>query len=420
MAVKKLSFSYSKMGMYKECPQKYKFRYVHMLPEQPKYYFAFGSALHEVMEYIYNPAQPVFPTLQESLGFFQTHWNATSFDQKGYSSMDKELAGYAEGRRIIESYYGKHANTFEHPLSVEIKSTLDLDGLNLISILDRIDYKGDGRVQILDYKTGKSVAREPDQLYMYQKVVENSPAVKMMVQQKDPGVNQIIVDKLSFYHLPSLTELSFERATENEIDQFWGGVLRVADDIRAAKFSPTPEENKCRWCDYRNICPVFTGKEYDGPSGWGARNPCPPGVGAEPVEPVAASTAAVPVVVVETPKTDQEILSEKIDRLGELTAETARLKQEIIKLMTSHDFARHFGSHFSAELLKTEQLEFADHQKVIDTLKELNLLKKVLVPTKTTIAALLQDAALPAAQKQSLAALATVTPQVDVEIKKTE
>ena len=46
----KLSFSYSKMGMYKECPQKYKFRYVLKLPEKPKYYFAFGSALHKTME----------------------------------------------------------------------------------------------------------------------------------------------------------------------------------------------------------------------------------------------------------------------------------------------------------------------------------------------------------------------------------
>ena len=74
-----LSFSYSKMGMYKECPQKYKFRYVHMLPEQPKYYFAFGSALHEVMEYIYNPANPVFPTLAEALVFFENHWNFQLF-----------------------------------------------------------------------------------------------------------------------------------------------------------------------------------------------------------------------------------------------------------------------------------------------------------------------------------------------------
>ena len=155
--VKNLSFSYSKLGMYKECPQKYKFRYIHMLPEQPKPYFAFGSALHEVMEYIYNPANAAFPTLAQALDFFEKHWNKTSFDQKGYASPEKELAGYAEGRRIIEAYYAKYAAAFFHPLSVEMKSTLDMDGLSLISILDRIDYLGDGKVKILDYKTGKAV-----------------------------------------------------------------------------------------------------------------------------------------------------------------------------------------------------------------------------------------------------------------------
>ena len=174
--------------MYKECPQKYKFRYVYMIPEQPKYYFAFGTALHEVMEYIYNPEAASFPTLQQALAFFENHWNKTTFEQKGYASAEKELAGYAEGRRIIEAYYAKHAAAFFHPLSVEMKSTLEMDGLNLVSILDRIDYLGDGKIKILDYKTGKTVQREPDQLYMYQKVVENSPTIKKLVLQKDPSV----------------------------------------------------------------------------------------------------------------------------------------------------------------------------------------------------------------------------------------
>lgn len=68
---KNLSFSYSKLGMYKECPQKYKFRYVLMLPEKPKYYFAFGTALHAVMEYIYDIKNPAFPTLQQALDFLR-------------------------------------------------------------------------------------------------------------------------------------------------------------------------------------------------------------------------------------------------------------------------------------------------------------------------------------------------------------
>lgn len=395
-----LSFSYSKMGMYKECPQKYKFRYVHMLPEQPKYYFAFGSALHEVMEYIYNPANPVFPTLAEALVFFEKHWNKTTYEQKGYASLEKELAGYAEGRRIIESYYAKNAATFSHPLSVEMKSTLDIDGLSLISILDRMDYLGDGKIKILDYKTGKTVQREPDQLYMYQKVAENSPAIRALVEQKDPGVKEIRVAQLSFYHLPTLHEMTFERAEDKEIFEFWQGVLKVADNIRAGNFAPTPGENQCRWCDYRNICPVFTGKEYTGPTGFAARKAAP--------------------AIAEQPKSEQEILSEKIDRCGALLDEAKSLQKEIISLMRKNNFERHFGKQYKAELSRVEKLEFTDKEKVVELLRTLKLLAKVLVPTQSTVAGLLTDASVPAEAKAKLQAFAKKEEDIQINLTKAE
>ena len=393
--VKNLSFSYSKLGMYKECPQKYKFRYIHMLPEQPKPYFAFGSALHEVMEYIYNPANAAFPTLAQALDFFEKHWNKTSFDQKGYASPEKELAGYAEGRRIIEAYYAKYAAAFFHPLSVEMKSTLDMDGLSLISILDRIDYLGDGKVKILDYKTGKAVPSTPEQLYMYQKVAENSPTIKALVQKQDPAVKELRVGQLSFYHLPTLKEVTFERVPDKEIFDFWQGVLQVADKIRAGQFDPTPGETQCRWCDYRNICPVFTGKDY---------NPA-----------AAARQQAAPVAA---PESEQDVLSAKIDRCGELLEEAKQLQQEIIALMRKNHFERHFGKHFKAELARVEKLEFTDKEKVVDLLRTLKLLAKVLVPTQSTVAGLLTDASVPAQAKAQLQAFARKTEEEKLNIEK--
>ena len=372
-----------------------------MLPEQPKYYFAFGSALHEVMEYIYNPATPAFPTLAQALQFFEQHWNKTSWEQKGYASAEKELAGYAEGRRIIETYYAKNAATFAHPLSVEMKSTLEIDGLSLISILDRMDYLGDGKIKILDYKTGKTVQREPDQLYMYQKVAENSPAIKALVQQKDPGVKQIRVEQLSFYHLPTLHEMTFERAADKEIFEFWQGVLKVADNIRAGKFDPTPGENQCRWCDYRNICPVFTGKEYTGPAGFAARKTAVP------------APAALP-------KSETDVLSEKIDRCGELLDEAKALQKEIISLMRKNNFERHFGARYKAELARVEKLEFTDKEKVVELLRTLKLLAKVLVPTQSTVAGLLTDSSVPSEAKEKLAAFARKSADEKLSLEKVD
>lgn len=396
---KNLSFSYSKMGMYKECPQKYKFRYIHMLPEKPKYYFAFGSAMHAVMEFIYNPQKAVFPTLQEALQFFDVTWNKTSYEQKGYASVQKELEGYAEGRRILESYYAKNASTFQHPLSVEIKSTLELDGLNLISILDRMDYLGEGKIKILDYKTGKTVQREPDQLYMYQKVVENSPVIKALVQAKDPAVKEVRVGELSFYHLPSLTEMKFERAPDKEIFSFWQNVLQIADKIRAGQFSPTPGENQCRWCDYRNLCPVFTGKEYTG-------------------EEACASPVAAPAAGPATASSVQESLSDKIDQLGHLQAQAASLEEEIITAMKENQFERHFGKQFKAELASLKTLQIDAPEKLLALLQKLHLLDKVLAPTKTTIARLLEDPSVSPQDKAQLQALVKWVSQVRLTIEK--
>ncbi len=401
---KGLSFSYSKMGMYKECPQKYKFRYVHMLPEQPKYYFAFGSAMHEVMEYIYDPKNPIFPTLQQALAFFKKHWDATSFDQKGYASMEKEAAGFEEGCQILRAYYDKYGANLVHPLSVEMKSTLDMDGLSLISILDRIDYLGDGCVKILDYKTGKTVQREPDQLMMYQKVAEASPMVLKLVQTIDPAIKTVRVEQMSFYHLPTQQELLFERSSDKEMYEFWQRVLGVADNIRAGKFAPDPDENKCRWCDYRNICPVFTGKEYEGPGGWGAKT----GTG-------TASSAKPTVSAVA--KTTEEILSEKIDRLGSMQQEEKKLKTEIMSLMKELKFKRHFGSKFEAELIDTQKIEFKDQEKTMALLRRLQLLSKTLVPTQSSIRALLNDPTVEEPAKKQLRELATENNISDLEIK---
>lgn len=391
---KKLSFSYSKMGMYQECPQKYKFRYIHMIPEQPKYYFAFGTALHSVMEFIYNPENTLFPSLSEALTYFDSVWDKTTYAQKGYASVEKELEGYAEGRRIIESYYQAFSGKFIHPLSTELKSTLDIDGLSLISIVDRMDYLGDGLVKILDYKTGKTVQREPDQLYMYQKVVENSPLIKTLVQQKDPSVKEVRVGQLSFYHLPTLHEMTFERAPDKEIFAFWQKVLTVADNIRAGNFAPNPGEKQCRWCDYRNLCPVFTGKEYKGDTNLFSDMPA------------KTTSKKSDKKEEELPLSDQDFLTEKIDRYGDLLQELEELKREVIRLMKKNNFSRHFGQHYKAELSIAEKTTFEDKEKVMALLREQDLLGKVLVPTQSKIVALLADKTISAQTREKLQKLA--------------
>ena len=390
-----LSFSYSKMSTYKECPQKYKFRYILKIPEKPKYYFAFGTALHKVMEFMYASLKPPFPPLEETLRFFRIDWQKTSFADKGYASAQKELEGYEEGVRIIEAYYKKHEKDIFNPLSTEFRTTQDIDGLSIISIVDRIDYLGQGKVSILDYKTGKTVKREPDQLLMYQKLMGQSPQLLNLVRTKDPTVEKVDVANLLFYYLPKLEEQTYTPAPKEEIDEFWQGVLKVAGDIKAEKFTATPNELACKFCDYKDLCPVWKNKKTE-----------------------AFEQSFTPANARENSLSPLEILAAKIDELGVLEQNFNTLKQEIIKDMQMLKLQRHFGKTYNVILEEKEHLNFADEKAVIDLLKKEKLLNKTLVPTLETIADLFKNPQVTDEQKRALAALATKIKTCNLKILK--
>ncbi|MDD4004226.1 MAG: PD-(D/E)XK nuclease family protein [Elusimicrobiaceae bacterium] len=390
---KLLDFSYSRMNLYKECPQKYKFRYIHKIPEKPKTYFSFGHSIHASLEFLYRVDAPPFPSLDEVLRVFERDWHTKTPEEKGYSDISREHDDFLHGIKLLTGYYEKHKATLAVPVSVEMFVKLPIDGLNVISVVDRIDYLGDGQLSVVDYKTGKTVVKEPAQLNMYQKVIETSPDVKNLVAAKTGYSGAIKVARMSFYQLENLKENVFDPASVFEIEAFWKEVLAVADNIRAEKFEPTPGEKACRFCDYKNLCPVFASGRLAEPAG-----PARPGCAAPAVSPSAAPAQAAPAKA--EPAFPSDPLTDKVDRYGELFArheELGRdldaLRTEIIALMNDKEYVQHFGRKYKVRLKTCGNWSFPDRQKVIEFLKETGLLKKVLVPTQTTVEKLLADEA---------------------------
>ena len=367
-------YSQSKMGLYRECPLKYKFRYILKIPEKPKYFFTFGTILHSVMEYLYSA--PQFPPLDDTLKFFEQKWIAQTWQEKGYQSAEKEQEGFLEGQEIIKKYYQKHFAEGLHPLSTEMKIYADIDGLTVMGIVDRIDYLGNGKIAILDYKTGKTLKREPDQLMFYQKLLENTPKLLPLVQARDIQIQRISIEKMLFYHLPTLTEDSFKPVSVTELNTFWKGALKTAENILAQKFEPTPSEQACKWCDYRGSCPVWN-----------------------------LTQNSQEIVPEENKK--EETLADKIDRLGKLSEEGRALKAEIIKILKEQGQNISFGINYKAELKEEDIFTFKDEEKTIKFLEDNNLLSKTLKPTVKSILALLDDKDISAEQKQQLRALAS-------------
>lgn len=87
--------------------------------------------------------------------------------------------------------------------------------------------------------------------------------------------------------------------------------------------------------------------------------------------------------------------------------------------MKKNNFSRHFGSRYQAQLACVEKWEFTDHEKVVELLRTLKLLAKVLVPTQTTVANLLTDTTVSSAAKEQLRAFAQRKEIDDLKIEKT-
>ena len=265
-----LDFSYSRMDMFRTCPMRYKFRYVDKMKERPKGFFFFGSAIHSALEFLYKGDSPVFPSVEQVCAAFMEFWKSKPLQQQGFRNAEEADRKRDEGIEMLKEYYRVNRDSFTRAFLTERMFKFEIDGLLVTAISDRIDYQGEGKILITDYKTGKDIRRTPDQLYMYQKVAESCPELpELLAERFGVRVPELKISQMLYYHVPSNKKYYFERAADDEIKKFWDGALKTADEMRAGNFEPKPSEANCRWCDFKEYCPVYggsgkaTGQETD-------------------------------------------------------------------------------------------------------------------------------------------------------------
>jgi putative RecB family exonuclease len=347
--------SHSSISLYNECPQKYKFRYIDQVPEKPRHFFSFGRSVHSALEFFYGVKTPVPPTLEELLKNYREVWV-----QEGYRDQSQEVEYFEEGTRILTAFHTKHTKDFHVPLFVEYGFEFMIEGVPVKGFVDRVDKLPDGRLAVVDYKTGKKLATgrlEVDaQLTMYQYACESLLGAE--------------VGELIFYHLPTLKEHRASRRGVQLVDELKSRVVTTAESITKEKFDPKPDEMVCRWCDYKPICPIFK-DQYAG----------------VPMAPAKA-------------KTEPE-LAALVDKYGDALAAASRAKSEADKagaelaaLLKKKNYVRAFGSSYEVAVNSAVKWEFLDKKKVLEIIKKAGAYEKVLAPSAPLVNKLLEDPAL--------------------------
>jgi RecB family exonuclease len=151
----------------------------------------------------------------------------------------------------------------ECEVSVSIGPNVTLAGR-----IDRLDELNDGRIRIIDYKTGQLDSR-PAYLAGLQIPAYAWLATKSWRKELES------VEVISLKALKELargTEINRQvlpwndgskyALTPERLDEVREETARIVQGVRAGQFEPRPDEQRCSWCSYRLLCD----------QAWGARD----------------------------------------------------------------------------------------------------------------------------------------------------
>ncbi|WP_344198126.1 PD-(D/E)XK nuclease family protein [Aeromicrobium alkaliterrae] len=247
------------------CPLLFRYRTIDRLPEPPSPVAARGTLVHAVLEDLFDqPAERRTPEVAQSL--VPAAWQRVVaeddrlvdlFAEPTSADPDRD-AWFASVDALLQTYFRlENPQTLEpaeREVRVEGVAGADTDvPLMLTGIVDRVDVAPDGRIRIVDYKSGRSPGERFEdkalfQMKFYALVVwRTRGVVPSLLQLMYLGDGQVL------RYVPTESDLL---ATERKLLAIWSAIdtaLAVGD------FQPRPS-GLCRFCSHRDQCPEGGGQ----------------------------------------------------------------------------------------------------------------------------------------------------------------
>ena len=247
-------FSFSQLAAFSNCPLQYKFSFILKIPapeDNPS--LIFGRVMHSVLFDFLSPLISGRQALQTSLfgaekdsplnknrlmAIFKERWQSD-----GYETKEQREEFLAKGKKSLELFW-QYWQGLENReiLFLEKRFSFKISGEIMKGAIDRVDILPDGRLEIVDYKTGNP-KKDLDykfrrQLILYQLFLEEFLGRE--------------IARLSYYYLENGSVVSFE-ATEKEKEKLRQEIGEEIAAIKKGQFPAKPGE-MCKFCDFKGIC----------------------------------------------------------------------------------------------------------------------------------------------------------------------
>lgn len=258
------SLSPSRTGDFLTCPLMYRLKTIDQLPTAPSAAAVRGTLVHEVLERIFDLG-PTERTMASAEVLFAQSWArlaeadadaASTLVPEGQVPEDPAAIAssvLAPVRPLLETYFAMEDPSRLEPHAREMALNVSLEPEFAIrGFVDRVDRSPDGRIRIVDYKTGRSPSAGFESKALFQ--MRFYALAWWRLTGEIPAMLQLMYlgNRDFVRYSPEADDLL---ATERKILAIRDGISRAAD---SSNFAPTPSK-LCGWCDFQALCPEFGG-----------------------------------------------------------------------------------------------------------------------------------------------------------------
>ena len=236
-----MRLSYSSIDAYETCPARFKFQYEDRVPTKPSAALSFGDSLHQALFHFHNRPVPVAPALEELHEILDGVWV-----RDGYTDPSQERVYKDHAKQVLAAYHRDNVSQYRIPAALEFRFSIQIEGVEVSGIIDRLDRIPGGGYELIDYKTNRRLppmSRVEHDLQL---------SIYYLAAREVWGIEP---ERLTLYFLLPGQRMTTTR-TPADADELRRRIAVVAERVAAGKFEPR-ENPLCGWCDYQHLCPIF-------------------------------------------------------------------------------------------------------------------------------------------------------------------